>query len=42
MKAILYGFGAMGQKIYHQMKNSGDSIEAVVSLDFPIEIPETK
>lgn len=42
MKAILYGFGAMGQKIYHQMKNLGDSIEAVVSLDFPIEIPETK
>ena len=42
MKAILYGFGAMGQKIYHQMKNFGDSIEAVVSLDFPIEIPETK
>ena len=42
MNVILYGFGAMGQKIYHQMKNQGDSIQAVVSLDFPMDIQETK
>ena len=42
MNVILYGFGAMGQKIYHRMKNQGDSIQAVVSLDFPMDIQETK
>ena len=42
MNVILYGVGAMGQKIYHQMKNQGDSIQAVVSLDFPMDIQETK
>ena len=27
MKVILYGFGAMGQKIYHQIKKQGDEVE---------------
>ncbi len=42
MNVILYGFGAMGQKIYQQMKSQGDTVKAVVSLDFPIDIEETK
>lgn len=42
MKVILYGFGAMGQKIYHQIKKQSDEVEAVVSLDFPIDIEENK
>lgn len=42
MRVVLYGFGQMGQKLYHQFKQQGDEIAAVVSLDFPMDIAETK
>lgn len=40
MKVILYGFGQMGQKIYHQLKAQKETILAVVSPVFETQIEE--
>jgi dihydrodipicolinate reductase len=40
MKVILYGFGLMGQKIYHQLKKENHQIQAVVSKFFNETIEE--
>lgn len=40
MKAIIYGFGQMGQKIYDHLKANQDEVVAVVSPVFEREITE--
>ena len=40
MNVILYGFGQMGQKIYHQLKEHNENILAVVSPVFEYNIDE--
>lgn len=40
MKVILYGFGQMGQKIYHLLKTQKEEVVAVVSPVFENEIDE--
>jgi len=40
MRVIIYGFGQMGQKLYHKLKEEEHEIVAVVSAYFPHDILE--